>query len=370
MLLSLLDLWTAYWEFVASRADTVLVCSLTAALCYLWGRKSQRPILVCSKAFHGFLQQHCPVVMESFSPTPWCWGGRLQTVVSYFIKSRPSVTYRNARIRTADGGQISLDWVDNHTSAAYPESSTRPTVLLLPGLTGNSQQPYVLHAIKQAMSHGYRCVVFNNRGFGGEELLTPKTFCAANTSDLEQVVLHVKTLYPQAPIFGAGVSMGGMLLLNYLGRKGSESGIVAGLTVSVPWDALKSNASMEEHLNWLLFNKRLTHELCNAVLSLPSGHSPGTAQCGAFGDIPRWTHSLPGGLVPAWRDLHGTCVQSVHPRGLGTPTRYQESMRPGAGAGTGADMLSLCLINMIESCYSTKTQPWKCLGFFFLSKEL
>lgn len=59
-------------------------------------------------------------------------------------------------IRTADGGQISLDWVDNEVSATHPESSTRPTVLILPGLTGNSQQWYVLHAISQATRHGYR----------------------------------------------------------------------------------------------------------------------------------------------------------------------------------------------------------------------
>lgn len=62
-------------------------------------------------------------------------------------------------IRTADGGQISLDWVDNGASAAYPESSTRPTVLILPGLTGNSQQPYVLHAISQATRRGYRSAI-------------------------------------------------------------------------------------------------------------------------------------------------------------------------------------------------------------------
>ncbi|XP_034435948.1 phospholipase ABHD3-like isoform X1 [Hippoglossus hippoglossus] len=264
MLLSHLDMWRLYWECV-SRPSTVFICSLTAALYYLWGRQCQTPALVCSEAFSAFLHKHCPVVSERFSPTPWCWGGRFQTLVCSVLKSRPHVTYRNELIRTGDGGQISLDWVDNHASASYPESSTRPTILILPGLAGNSKQPYVLHTISQATRRGYRCVVFNNRGVAGEELLTPLTYCAANTSDLEHVVQHVKGLLPQAPVLGTGVSMGGMLLLNYLGRKRSESGLVAGFTVSVPWDAQKSSVSMEEPLNWLLFNKYLTSVLCGLI---------------------------------------------------------------------------------------------------------
>ncbi|KAM6991954.1 LOW QUALITY PROTEIN: phospholipase ABHD3-like [Tautogolabrus adspersus] len=263
MFLTHFDLWNTYWECV-SRPYTVVICSLTAAL-FLWGRKRQTPVLVSGKAFSAFLHKHCPVVAERFSPTPWCWGGRFQTLVCALLKSRPPVTYRNELIRTVDGGQISLDWVDNKANATYPESSTRPTVLILPGLTGNSQQSYVLHAIRQATLRGFRCVVFNNRGVGGEELLTPITYCAANTSDLERVVQHVKGLFPHAPVLGAGVSLGGMLLLNYLGRKRTESGMVAGITISVPWDAHKSSASMEEPLNWLLFNKYLTNGLCRAV---------------------------------------------------------------------------------------------------------
>ncbi|XP_069371314.1 phospholipase ABHD3-like [Paralichthys olivaceus] len=264
MLLSHLEMWRLYWECV-SRPSTVVICSLTAALYYLWGRKCQTPALVCSEAFSAFLHKHCPLVSERFSPTPWCWGGRLQTLVFSVLKSRPHVTYRNELIRTGDGGQISLDWVDNHASESYPESSTRPTILILPGLAGNSKQPYVLHAISQATRRGYRCVVFNNRGVAGEELLTPLTYCAANTSDLERVVQHVKGLHPEAPVLGTGVSMGGMLLLNYLGRKRSESGLVAGFTVSVPWDAHKSSISMEQPLNWLLFNKYLTSVVCRLI---------------------------------------------------------------------------------------------------------
>ncbi|XP_035278233.1 phospholipase ABHD3-like isoform X3 [Anguilla anguilla] len=259
------------------------------------------PILVCSDGFRVFLQRHCPMVVEQFRPTPWCWGGRLQTLVRVFIKSSPAVTYRNELIRTGDGGQISLDWVDNAGSAAYPDCLSRPTVLILPGLTGNSQQTYVLHAVNQATRRGYRSVVFNNRGFGGEELLfrekswvrwptawlaqaspsfcsfwpdlpalivssfTPLTFSAADTSDLERVVQHVKELFPQAPLLGTGVSLGGMLLLNYLARKGSEAGLLAGLTMSVSWDTMESCASLEKPINRLLFNRHLTGNLCRAI---------------------------------------------------------------------------------------------------------
>ncbi|CAL8318056.1 unnamed protein product [Boreogadus saida] len=246
------------------RPVTLALCS-AVLMYYLWARKCQAPVLVCSDAFRGFLHKHCPAVVHRFCPTPWCWGGRLQTLLPLLIKSKPRVTYRNEALRTADGGRISLDWVDNVSSEAYPSSATRPTVLILPGLTGNSQQLYVYHVVSQATRRGYRCVVFTNRGFDGEELLTPYTFCVANTADLDHVILHVKALLPHAPLLGVGVSMGGMLVLNYLADKGPRSGLVAALTLSVCWNTQKSAESVERPINWLLFNRHLAANLCNAI---------------------------------------------------------------------------------------------------------
>ncbi|KAL4630460.1 protein ABHD1-like isoform X1 [Arapaima gigas] len=258
------ELWKASVDFL-SRPCTMVVGTIAAVIYYLWGCDGQTPILVCSNGFRVFLERHCPAVVERFYPTPWCWGGRLQTLVRVMIKSSPFVVYRNELLQTKDGGQISLDWVDNADNDAYPNDSSRPTVVILPGLTGNSKQSYILHVVNQATRRGYRSVVFNNRGFGGEDLLTPVTFSAADTSDLEWVIRHVKKLYPQAPLLGTGLSLGGILLLNYLARKGSEADLLAGITMSVSWDTLESCASLEQPINKLLFNRHLTSNLCKAI---------------------------------------------------------------------------------------------------------
>lgn len=59
-------------------------------------------------------------------------------------------------IKTADGGQISLDWFDNCNSKCYMDATTRPTILLLPGLTGTSKESYILHMIHLSEELGYR----------------------------------------------------------------------------------------------------------------------------------------------------------------------------------------------------------------------
>ncbi|XP_054671092.1 phospholipase ABHD3 isoform X1 [Grus americana] len=237
-----------------------------AYACYYLSSIAKKPQLVASNdRFCRFLEEYCPVVTETYYPTIWCWEGRVQTLLRPFITSRPQVQYRNELIKTADGGQISLDWFDNNDSLYYPDASTRPTVLLLPGLTGTSKESYILHMIHQSETLGYRCVVFNNRGIAGEELLTPRTYCAANTEDLEAVIHHVHSLHPSAPFMAAGVSMGGMLLLNYLGKTGRDTPLMAAAIFSAGWNVFESVESLEKPLNWLLFNYYLTTCLQSSI---------------------------------------------------------------------------------------------------------
>lgn len=73
-------------------------------------------------------------------------------------------------IKAADGGQISVDWFDNDDSLFYPDPTTRPTVLLLPGLTGTSRESYILHMVQQSRDLGYRWVVLAKRAGCGPVL--------------------------------------------------------------------------------------------------------------------------------------------------------------------------------------------------------
>ncbi|XP_059420107.1 phospholipase ABHD3-like isoform X1 [Carassius carassius] len=230
-----------------------------AYACYYLISVAKKPILIAGgKKFHQFLREKCPVVSETYYPTFWCWESRVQTLLRPFVTAKPLVNYRNELITAPDGGQISLDWFDNDDSASHPDQSTRPTVLLLPGLTGTSRESYILHMVQQSRDLGYRCVVFNNRGVSGEKLLTPRTYCAANTEDLEVVIEHVQRTIDKAPLMAAGVSMGGMMLANYLGRKGSEVRLKGVVVFSAGWDVFECTASLEKPLDRFLFNSYLT----------------------------------------------------------------------------------------------------------------
>ncbi|XP_064410455.1 phospholipase ABHD3 isoform X2 [Latimeria chalumnae] len=193
--------------FFGSGVGLFLFLGFSAAYaCYYLSSVAKKPQLVSGgEKFGDFLRAHCPVVTETYFPPFWCWEGRIQTLLRPFITAKPWVDYRNELIKTADGGQISLDWFDNDDNALYPDSNTRPTILILPGLTGTSKESYILHMIRQSESMGYR-----------------------------------------------------MLLLNYLARTGKDTPLRAAAVFSAGWDVFECSASLEKPLNWLLFNYYLT----------------------------------------------------------------------------------------------------------------
>ncbi|MBA0816521.1 hypothetical protein Gohar_001175, partial [Gossypium harknessii] len=143
------------------------------------------------------------------------WNRHLETIFAAFFRTVPEVKYRRECLRTQDNGTIALDWVyGDHRS--LPSDS--PILILLPGLTGGSQDSYVKHMLVKAKSKGWRVVVFNSRGCANSPVTTPQLQTASFTADTCHVVDHVSSRYPKASIYAVGWSLGGNILVNYLGR--------------------------------------------------------------------------------------------------------------------------------------------------------
>ncbi|KAL7294348.1 hypothetical protein TKK_0012356 [Trichogramma kaykai] len=220
----------------------------------------KEPLVICAKGpLRNFLEDNVPILKAKFWPTLWCFESRAQTVFASLLRSRlwPTIQYRREILTLSDGGEVALDWAEHNYC------STSPIVVILPGLTGASQAEYIKCLVYAAKNVGIKCVIFNNRGLGGVKLKTRRLYCAANCEDLSEVIEHVRRLHPNVPVAGAGISMGGLILGNYLAQRGRAAigKLKAGLAISVPWNVFEATKSIEKPYLNLMLNKHLCGNL-------------------------------------------------------------------------------------------------------------
>ncbi|XP_042226126.1 phospholipase ABHD3-like [Homarus americanus] len=245
----------------------VLGLSLSAGLLvYYMLEAVKRPLLACRhSAWRGFLETNLTILKERYWPTPWCYESRCQTILASVLRSRlPDITYKRELLELKDGGQICLDWLETTSEV------DQPIIIILPGLTGSSQSEYVKSFVLTVQETGARCAVFNNRGRGGVQLKTARTYCAANSDDLEEAIEHIRAKFPKAPLMATGISLGGMILGNYLVTRGEQAAqhLVAAMVLSIPWNVFVGTESLEKPLWNLLLNRHLANCLCESIRSM------------------------------------------------------------------------------------------------------
>ncbi|XP_053621734.1 phospholipase ABHD3 [Plodia interpunctella] len=221
----------------------------------------KKPLLVCREGpFRQFLEESVPLLSEHYWPTPWCVESRMQTVLGSILRSRllPPVQYRREVLKLSDGGQVALDWVELAAGGA------RPVLLVLPGLTGGSQADYVRCLVAAARALQAHVVVFLNRGLGGLPLTTPRLYCAVSHADLAEVVEAVRARHA-GPLLACGVSLGGLILGQYLAAHSHRAPLAAALIVSSPLDVERSAECIEKPPLNALLSYHMARNLRNTV---------------------------------------------------------------------------------------------------------
>jgi len=114
----------------------------------------------------------------------------------------------------------------------------RPRLFFLHGLEGTIRSHYVSGLFSQALARGWAADLLIFRGCGDEPNRRPRFYHSGETGDLAFALSRVRDEHPNSPIVLAGVSLGGNVVLKFLGERGADlpTPIRGAATISVPYD--------------------------------------------------------------------------------------------------------------------------------------
>jgi predicted alpha/beta-fold hydrolase len=131
-----------------------------------------------------------------------------------------------------DGDFVDLDHADEDSARV----DDRPLVVVLHGLEGSSRSGYAMECYRALLARGVAAVGLNFRSCSGEPNRLARFYHSGDTADLRFVLGLLRRRRPERPLGAIGVSIGGNVLLKYLGEEEAESCVTVAAAVSVPFD--------------------------------------------------------------------------------------------------------------------------------------
>lgn len=164
---------------------------------------------------------------KPFKPAWWLKNSHLQTIFpSFFRKVYCHTEVRRERLMTPDNDFIDIDCCG---------TGTQPLVILLHGLTGNSQSGYIKGVQQVLIEQGFRSIALNFRGCSGVSNNSARCYHSGETEDIHFLYQTLRQREPSTPIAAVGFSLGGNALLKWLGEQGNNITLNAAVAVSVPF---------------------------------------------------------------------------------------------------------------------------------------
>jgi len=164
------------------------------------------------------------IVASRFRPAWWLPGPHLQTIWPSLARRRPRLPLTRRRIELSDG-----DFIDLRMGG---RGGGR--VLVIHGLEGDLQSHYAGTLMDALTRAGYAPIFMHLRGCSGEPNRLDRSYHSGATEDLAEVLAALAQDPEGAPQAAIGFSLGGNLLLKYLGET-ERPLVAAGIAVSVPF---------------------------------------------------------------------------------------------------------------------------------------
>ncbi|MDX1673301.1 MAG: hydrolase [Longimicrobiales bacterium] len=186
-----------------------------------------------------------------FRPAPGLANPHVQTIAGKLLRPDLGLPLWRERLETPDGDFVDLDFAFDPDDRAQPDA---PVVVLLHGLEGSARRRYMQHTYRGLLGRGLRPLGLNFRGCSGEPNRTARAYHSGETGDLRLVLDTLAARYPDAPRAVVGYSLGGNVVLKFLGEEGGTVGsgpetcarVAAGAAVSVPFDLAAGARALED----------------------------------------------------------------------------------------------------------------------------
>jgi predicted alpha/beta-fold hydrolase len=211
----------------------------------------------------------------TYTPAWWVPGAHLQTLWGKLVRRPPVVPTRCERWATPDGDELEIRRLD-----AAPDSDAHtPRLLILHGLEGTIRSHYLRGTLEQARRRGWAADILIFRGCNGELPRARRFYHSGETSDLDQVVRRLTSEHPEQPLVLAGFSLGGNVLLKWLGEQGDQlpAEVVAAAAVSVPFDLELGSRHIERGFSRIYthhFLRTLRHKALRKLAEAPDLFDP------------------------------------------------------------------------------------------------
>jgi uncharacterized protein len=187
-----------------------------------------------------------PVITSStYQPQRILRHAHLNTVISAVFRRTPKISYQRERVELLDGDFIDVDWLR--------EDGRKALVILLHGMEGNSQRPYIKGMANTFDKAGYDVAVMHFRGCSGSPNRLPRAYHIGDTADLKYLVERIITTRQYSGISLIGFSLGGNVILKYLGEQGTliPEIIRKAVVFSVPCDIAGAEQEIARRQNRL-----------------------------------------------------------------------------------------------------------------------
>ena len=183
---------------------------------------------------------------SSYRAPWWLAGGHAQTLVAALLPPpRPALV--RERWETPDGDFVDVDF-------AGPERAAR-TLVLFHGLEGGSGSHYARAIAANAAARGWRAALPHFRGCSGEQNRMARAYHSGDSEELHWMLARLHAA--RGALHAVGVSLGGNVLLKWLGERGNaaRSLVRRAVAVSAPLDLAAAGRALDRGFNRRVYTR-------------------------------------------------------------------------------------------------------------------